>query len=371
MRKASGLATAGLVLGTTAGHLVYPLLLAALARRQPTRPPPVDPSTWPALTVLVPAYRESGVVGDKVADVLANGYPGDVQVLVVAEDCETADAAGRAGADVVQPESRLGKSQAINFGMELAKHDIVVISDANNRLEAGALAALVPHLSDPTIGAVAGEKVELDGGGEELYWRFESWLKQKEWDLGTTLGIVGELVATRRSTWRPIPPDISSDDLWLALDLAERGLAVAYEPAARSLDPPVESAASQWERRTRILCGALHVFWRKRHLVRRRHGLIAFEIIGHKLWRSTGGPIAHVVVILLALRRVRSSRLAALTVAGHVLGSAAFAWQNRGHKLPRLLAAGAQILYLQVVALGGMLRFVKRDRVLVWAKPAR
>ena len=34
---------------------------------------------------------------------------------------------------------------------------------------------------------------------EELYWRFESWLKQREWELGTTLGFHrGNLLTEKR-----------------------------------------------------------------------------------------------------------------------------------------------------------------------------
>ena len=81
----------------------------------------------------------------------------------------------------------------------------------------GALAAAVEHFDDPEVGAVAGEKVEDDGGGgESIYWRFESWLKQREDRLGTTIGLVGELSAIRAEAWRPIPPDVATDDFWAA-----------------------------------------------------------------------------------------------------------------------------------------------------------
>ena len=120
-----------------------------------------------------------------------------------------------------------------------------MISDANNRLAPGALAALVEHFADPAVGAVAGEKLEDDGGGgESLYWRFESWLKQREDRLGTTIGLVGEISAIRAEAWRPIPPDVATDDFWAALDIIEQGYRIAYEPRARALDPAAASLAA-------------------------------------------------------------------------------------------------------------------------------
>jgi len=363
----------GLVLAASAaaGHIAYPVVLGLLSRRSPDSGPPAEPQEWPALTVVVPAFQEAGVIAAKVADVEANGYPGALEVLVVAEDLETASVAQDAGAKVLTPGERLGKAQAVNLGVAEAATELLVLTDANNRLAPGSLALLVRHLLDPAVGAVAGEKIEADEGGEQLYWRFESWLKQREWALGTTIGIVGELVGLRRSAFEPIPPAISSDDLWTALDLIERGHAVAYEPGAVAIDPPYEDLGDRWQRRTRILAGSLFVFWAKRGLVSRRTPLAAFEIVGHKLWRSTGGPLSHVALVALCLRWTARSRLAAAVVGTHVIGLGALAWQESGRRAPRPLTPLTQALYLQGVALGGLARFLRRDRVLQWSKVAR
>lgn len=368
---AAGALGAGLLATAAgAGHVLYPATLWWLTRNRP-RQGRRTITDWPGVTVLVAAYRESGVIGAKVADVEANGYQGDLEVIVVAEDAETADRARAAGARVIEPPERLGKAQALNVGMRAARHPVVVISDANNSLGHGSIASLVQRMEDPRVGAVAGRKIEADGGGEELYWRFESWVNDRAARLGTTIGIAGELVAVRADAWCDIPEDVSSDDLWLALDLAERGFSVAYEPSARSIEPPVESGEHQWERRTRISSGALYVFWRKRALLRPGHGVVTLEIIGHKLWRSTVGPLAHLTLLGWAAVRARHSPVAALLLAGHAVGAGAAVHRQRGGRVPKLLAAPAQVLYLQAVAIGGMVRFLRGDRVLKWTKAHR
>jgi len=114
---------------------------------------PVGPDDAPPLTVVVPAYLEAGAIGGKVADLFANGYPGPLTVLVVAEDPETAAAARAAGATVLQPEGRLGKSGALNLGMTSASTDLVVATDANNHVTAGSLALLAAHFATPASSA--------------------------------------------------------------------------------------------------------------------------------------------------------------------------------------------------------------------------
>src|SRR5205814_1076858 len=95
-RRAVVLATAA-----SAGHVLCPawLALATRGRAEPRRPPP--PVDFPALTVLVAAHREAGVIASKVDDVRGNGYAGPLEVIVLADgDPETAEAARRAGARV-------------------------------------------------------------------------------------------------------------------------------------------------------------------------------------------------------------------------------------------------------------------------------
>jgi cellulose synthase/poly-beta-1,6-N-acetylglucosamine synthase-like glycosyltransferase len=139
------------------GHVLYPAWLAFKTRTKTDPEPPV-PETWPGVTVVVPAYRERNVIKAKVEDAFANGYPGPLQVLVVADDPETADAARSTAADIVVSDNRGGKANAVNRGLEQARHEIVVLTDANASLAPGTLAALARWFEDATVGAVAGEK---------------------------------------------------------------------------------------------------------------------------------------------------------------------------------------------------------------------
>ena len=391
-RLGTSVAVGALMAGAAAGHVLYPAWLAWRTRggrgRVTEVPAPAEPGTWPDLTVVVPAYREAGVIAAKVDDLRANGYPGHLQILVVADgDPETAEAAERAGARALTGPERLGKSQALNRGFEEADTPIVVISDANNRFVPGALAAAVEHFADPDVGAVAGEKIEDDGGGgESLYWKFESWLKQREDRLGTTIGLVGELAAIRSAAWRPIPADVASDDLWTALDINEQGYRVAYEPRARALDPAAGSLSAQWERRTRMVSGALYVASRRRRQLLPSAGLVAAELWGHRLVRYTVSPLAHLALVVLATSKVRSSALARAFLLAHLCAGAGLAAEARAratpeapegavtpgrHPLAAASAGAGHVLFLQGVALGGLARYLRGDRQTKWSTVER
>jgi poly-beta-1,6-N-acetyl-D-glucosamine synthase len=392
MVRRSRLTVGALVVVASTGHVLYPALLAVASRRRRPVPPP-EPVQWPAVTVLVAAYGEVDCIADKVGDVMGNGYPGPLDVMVVADtDVETAARAEEAGATVVTADDRLGKSQAINLGFSKVTAPVVVVSDANNTLAPGAIEAMVRHLDDPRVGAVAGEKIEADGAGEDLYWRFESWLKQREWRLGTTIGLVGELAAIRTDAWQPIPADISSDDLWIALDLSGRGYVIAYEPRARAHEPADLTMRQKWERRTRVVSGGLHVFMRRRSQVGPSGGLVAAEIWGHRLARYTVVPMAHLALLGVSARRARTSRWAKLFLLGHVVAVWTLARNAATEHAPapmaeesgrpsdatpvtalarRVAQALGQAVFLDAVAVGGMIRYLRGDRPTRWTSVRR
>ena len=365
--RSAGLAA--LVATAAYGHIVYPLSLLVRTRGM-EQPEPPQPDDWPGITVLVVAHREAGIIVGKVDDVVANSYPGDYEVLVVADDAATAEAARESSARVIEFETRLGKPEAINRGVAAATHDLVVMTDANTTLAPRSIEALVRWLGNGTILAAAGEKTVV-GSRESLYWRFESWLKQLEARTGSTVGLVGELAAFDRRRFRTLPPDTPIDDLWLALDISEQGGRIAYEPNAATQERELSSSAADWDRRTRIVAGTLEVLWRRRELLAPGATPITAQLWGHRLVRSSLGPLAHAVLLALAAKQAPRSRTAALFVGAHLLAGGALARRLTGKRQSGLERGAAQVLYLQAVGAAGTIRFLRGDRPVHWQKEAR
>jgi cellulose synthase/poly-beta-1,6-N-acetylglucosamine synthase-like glycosyltransferase len=344
---------------------VYPLWLALTSRRLRHHEPPYA-DRLPGLSVVVPAYKEREVIAAKVDDLCRSRYPGDLEVLVVTEDPETMEAAQATAARVVRAPERLGKAEAVNRGVAAARHPIVVLTDADTHLEPGSLATLARWFADPEVGAVAGEK-RVEGTTEQIYWRFESWVKRRESLHGTTIGIVGELAAVRRSSFSRMPSDVIVDDLWIGLDVIEQGGAVRYEPRAIAVERHSPSLRDGWERRTRTVAGLLDLLSRRRRLLIPGRSAVATQLWGHKLMRAAIGPLAHAALLAQAVARVRSSRAATLFVLGHV--AAVGASVRAAPTLPE--RAAAQALFLQATGVGGTVRYLRGDRPAAWPKLER
>jgi biofilm PGA synthesis N-glycosyltransferase PgaC len=366
-----GVAVGALGITAAYGHVVYPLYIGLKSRGLRDEVPPV-PEVWPSISVVVAAYREAAVIGAKLDQLADCAYPGPMEIIVVADDPATAAAATRPGVRVMSSGQRQGKSAAVNRGVAAATNEIVVLSDANAILSEDAFTAVARHFTDETVGAVAGEKrVDDAAGAQGFYWKFESWLKRCESATGQTIGVVGEMLAFRRDAFVPLPQDVAVDDAWLALDIAEAGLRVVYEPEAYSVEIASADTNDEWERRTRIVAGNLDMLWRRRDALVPGALPVTPQLWGHRLIRSSLGPVAHVALVGLAVPAARESWPARVFLAGNAVGVASMSVVMRGGSAPAPVRLAAQVFFLQAVALGGVRRFLAKDRPAVWPKPER
>jgi glycosyltransferase XagB len=98
----------------------------------------------PTYTVLVPMYREADVVGSLIANLSRLDYPSgmlEILLLVEDDDAETIEAVHAHGQDprfrlvVVPAATPRTKPKALNFGLGLARGELVAIYDAEDEPE--------------------------------------------------------------------------------------------------------------------------------------------------------------------------------------------------------------------------------------------
>jgi len=117
---------------------------------QPRPTPDMVLAAWPAVTAVVPARNEAGVVGQAIGALLQQDYPGNFRVILVDDNSEDATAAeARAAAEALQAGDRLtiikgkplqqgwtGKMWAVHQGIaevdkRLPATDYILLTDAD------------------------------------------------------------------------------------------------------------------------------------------------------------------------------------------------------------------------------------------------
>jgi cellulose synthase/poly-beta-1,6-N-acetylglucosamine synthase-like glycosyltransferase len=356
-------------------YLGYPLLLALLGRF--LRPRHTDDVT-PAVDVVIAAYNEAGCIEAKLENTLALDYPADRLRIWVVTDGST-----DATPDLVQryaprevtllhrPE-RQGKAAALARALPHLVGEAILFTDANCSLPPHALRRMARHLADPQVGGVSGAKRVARAGsseGENLYWRYEGWLKALDARLGSVMGAPGEVWLARRAAYRPPPPDILLDDFYASIEMAARGWRVAYEPDAWSLEPASPDLGAEWQRRVRNAAGGWQAVLRLR-AVWRGGARLVFQYLSHRVLRWVAAPLLLPLLLLANLLLLPHPVYTLLLAAQGLFYAAALAgWAlARQGRRAGWLAAPLAVVMLNAAALAGGWRYLRGQHTVLWPK---
>lgn len=247
-----------------------------------------------SVTVIIPAYNESGVLKQKVNNTIEALKPFNYfQIIINSEgsnDGSEKITFNHPNVIHLRGGIRKGKSYSINQSVMHATGSIIVITDANAMINQDAILKLVSRFSGDQVGAVSGEKKVMmnDGstGGEGLYWKYESFLKRSSASMYSLTGAAGELLAFRKELFKPLPEDAILDDMELSLNIIRQNKIIDYEPEAYAIEPPSGSIKEEFKRKVRISAGVFQTLNRNLFLFNPfKHFLFWFQFNSHRVMR--------------------------------------------------------------------------------------
>jgi biofilm PGA synthesis N-glycosyltransferase PgaC len=154
---------------------------------------------------------------------------------------------------LVRQERREGKNSAINLLISMAKGDILVLANADNRLELGSMQALIEPFQDEEVGVTGGHPIPVNGKDTVV-----GFAVNMLWDMHHRVAMiypkVGELMAFRRLDKR-LPTSTQSDEDIIRLELEKKGLSTVYVPQAIVHNKGPEDLRDFVKQRTRVNIG--------------------------------------------------------------------------------------------------------------------
>jgi poly-beta-1,6-N-acetyl-D-glucosamine synthase len=292
-------------------YIGYLLLMEFWAR---IRPQPVsygDP-IGTRISFVIAARNEADKITAKLENLSSLGLAKEAtEVIVVSDgsDDGTADVASKfdPGVNVIVLAGRNGKAVALNTGIRAATGDIIVFTDARQKIERGAVEKLISALADQAVGSVSGALVigELgarSNSGESTKMDIENRIRAAESACGSCVGVTGAFYAARRELIPEIPAGTILDDMYVPLSIIKSGYRNVFVAEARAWDPIQPIPGQEFRRKVRTLVGNYQLMSFLPWLTTFQNPAL-FRFLGHKAMRLLSPfllLIALVTNILLA-----------------------------------------------------------------------
>lgn len=363
--------SAALVVYIYVGYPILVMLLARLLGRSVRRAP-----NCPSVTVLIAARNEAACIRETVLNKLEQDYPShllDIIVVSDASDDETDSIVESLGERVklLRQEPRGGKTAALNRAALEARGQILVFADANSMYAPSTVRSLAANFADPSVGYVTGKMVYITkqgsmvGDGCSTYMRYENWLRERETQLGSVIGVDGGVDAIRRSLYSPMRAD-QLPDFVLPLRVAAMGFRVVYEPDAQLNEMALAKHRDELQMRVRVSLRALWALWDMRGLLNPiNHGMLAWQLASHKLLRYLAfAPLVALFVtsFMLTPSGTVYAIAAVSQIAFYSLGL--IGWRSQ-HGLVAI-AVPYYFLLLNVSSAIAFVRFLRGQQMTVW-----
>ncbi|OLB73826.1 MAG: hypothetical protein AUI14_25160 [Actinobacteria bacterium 13_2_20CM_2_71_6] len=274
------------------------------------------PMTGP-VSVVVPAYNEKHNIAAVVRSLARGDHPGGIEVLVVDDGSTdgTADIVRALALPNVRvvSTSNAGKPSALNTGVALARHDLVVLVDADTVVAPDAVGRLVQPFADLTVGAVAGNVKVGNRSTTIARWQHVEYvtgfnLDRRLYDLlGCMPTVPGALGAFRRTALAGaggMSNDTLAEDTDITMALLREGWQVVYDERAHAWTEAPATLRQLWRQRHRWSYGTVQAMWKHRRSTLDGGSSGRFGRLGLPIMATFGilAPLLAPLLDVLALR---------------------------------------------------------------------
>lgn len=329
----------------------------------------------PQISIVMVVRNEEKILESKLQNLLSLDYPQDrIQVIVVSDGSNDRteqilrEYARDPRIHVVLNQLGKGKASGLNDALEVAQGEVVVFTDARQKIEASAVRRLAENFADPEVGCASGELMLGDPGSGEsgkglgLYWSIEKRIRELESASGSVVGATGALYAARRELLTSVPAGTILDDVFLPMQIVRQGKRVIFDERARAWDAPNLGAEREFSRKVRTLSGNYQLVQFAPWLLGRGNP-IRFEFVSHKLLRlAVPVALAALLVVAPLLKAPFYKMIFVAQVIFYALSLISLARLARHGILARVADAAGTFVLLNGAAVVALANFVSGKR---------
>lgn len=308
------------------GYPLTLLLLDKIIKRKNTK----DYTYKPKVSVIISAYNEEKVIEKKLNNIIRTDYP-DFEVII-ANDASN-DRTVELSQDFIKnhPDfdirvntvrNHLGKTNAQDEAVEVAKGEILVFSDANSIFKEDAISELVSYFTSDDIEYVCGSLIYKEDEtasvvAENTYWNMELTMRKIESNIKTIAAGNGAIYACRKKDYRNYDL-VSSHDYEMPLHAGLNGKRALYNEDALAFEKAGSTTSDEFKRKVRMQRRILtNIRTNLRRLNIFKYGWFSFFHFNHKTLRFLQA-FFHIVLFISNIFLIRQGFIYKLILLGQV-----------------------------------------------------
>ena len=285
-------------------YVIYPLIISTLSRFKQENDRVFGPGDeLPLVSIIMSVYNEEKGISEKIESLYDTSYPGDKFELLVGSD-----GSNDSTNDILEECSkahgsfhfmafpgRRGKPAVINELREMARGDILVMTDAQVLFTPDTLFELIKHYRNEQIGLVGAniQNTRIDKSGISFQeWSFMSreiklkYFEGKVW--GTMIGAYGACYSMRNDYYSKVPEGYSVDDFYITMKVLEKNKKCILELKAIGYENVPNRLFEEFRRKIRISAGNFQNLKSFYKLLWPPFTGLAFSFFSHKVLRWLG-----------------------------------------------------------------------------------
>jgi cellulose synthase/poly-beta-1,6-N-acetylglucosamine synthase-like glycosyltransferase len=280
-------------------YILYPVIINIIARLKGKNPE--ENSYYPEVSILCSAYNEEKVIENRIKNILSLDYDLSKIEMLIGSDCSS-DRTNEMLLELQRNHpwlkvhifsQRRGKAAVINDLVKLARHEILVFTDANTEFDRNSLKLLLEDFSAPEIGGASGRLILLEPEAnrsesveEKKYWEYETLIKRAEGRCGILIGANGGIFAIRKKLFREIPTKKAvTDDFFVSLSVLEKDYRFIYRYDAFAFEEVGRSVSLEVKRKIRFASTNFQTMFFFRKLLFNKNILVSYAFWSHKITR--------------------------------------------------------------------------------------
>lgn len=224
----------------------------------------------PKVSVIIAAYNEEEVISEKINSILNSSFPlSKIEILIGSDNSNDGTNKIVSNFEIKYPQVKLvnftertGKPKIIDTLKDIAKNDILILTDANVFFDKNTIYEITKYFADDSIGLIGGNIINknLKKNGisfqENQYLDIENQIKFGEGVLfGSMIGAFGGVFSIHKKYYTEVPKGFISDDFFISMNVLLKKKKAIFNKMAYSYEDISNNIKDEFNRKTRISIG--------------------------------------------------------------------------------------------------------------------